>query len=93
MSENQRQFPRQTLQIEVVLHFLEDEPRTVITKDVSEGGLFIRLNNSEYYTMGEMVGLNFKNPHEDYEETSKDGIIVRHTDSGIAVAFVEIEGF
>ena len=93
MSKNQRQFPRQTLQIEVVLHFLEDEPRTVITKDVSEGGLFIRLSNSEYYTMGEMVGLNFKNPHEDYVETSKDGIIVRHTDDGIAVAFIEIEGF
>ena len=93
MTENQRQFPRQSVQIEVELQFLEDEPRTVITKNVSQGGLFLRLHNSDHYTMGEMVSLNFKDPHEDYSNTNKDGIIVRHTDDGIAVAFIEIEGF
>ena len=93
MSENQRQFPRQVVQIEVVLHFLEDEPRTVITQNVSQGGLFIRLSNSEHYTMGEMVNLIYKDPFEDFKETHKDGIIVRHTDGGIAVAFIEIEDF
>ena len=93
MTENQRQFPRHSLQIEVELQFLEDEPRTVITKNVSQGGLFLTLRNSEHYTMGEMVTLNFKDPLEDYINTNKDGIIVRHTDDGIAVAFIEIEGF
>lgn len=93
MSDNLRQFPRQSLQIEVELRFLEDDPRTVITRDISQGGLFIRLSNSEYYTMGEMVALNYKDPMDEYEQTGKDGIIVRHTDAGIAVAFIEIEGF
>ena len=93
MSENKRQFPRQSLQIEVKLQFLEDESRTVITKNISQGGLFLRLHNSEHYTMGEMVTLNFKDPLEDYINTDKDGIVVRHTDEGIAVAFIEIEGF
>ena len=65
MTENQRQFTRQSLQIEVELQFLEDEPRTVITKNVSQGGLFLRLGNSEHYTMGEMITLNFKDPNED----------------------------
>jgi hypothetical protein len=43
--------------------------------------------------MGEMITLNFKDPLEDYINTNKEGIIVRHTDEGIAVAFIEIEGF
>jgi hypothetical protein len=43
--------------------------------------------------MGEMIGLDFKNPFEGYTDTHKDGIIVRHSDKGIAVAFVEIEDF
>ncbi len=42
--------------------------------------------------MGEMVSMRFKNPLNNYAETEKDGIIVRHTDDGIAVAFVEIDG-
>lgn len=93
MSENHRQYPRQEVQIEVELSFLEDTARTVITRDMSEGGLFMRLKNAEHYPMGEMVSLNFKDPLEDYAPTSKDAIIVRHTDDGIAVAYIEIDGF
>jgi hypothetical protein len=93
MSKNLRQFPREEIQIEVELHYTGDESRTVITRDVSEGGLFVRLKDCEHYPMGEMVSLYFKNPLADYEETEKDGIIVRKTDDGMAVAFIEIEGF
>ena len=93
MSENHRQHPRQDIQIEVELSFLEDTARTVITRDMSEGGLFMRLSNADHYPMGEMVTLNFKDPLDDYTAISKDGIIVRHTDDGIAVAYIEIDGF
>ncbi len=93
MSENQRQFPRTEVRVEVQLSFLEDSARIVMTHDISQGGLCMQLNNPDYYTMGEMVSLRFKNPLEDFEETSKDGIIVRHTDDGIAVAFIEMEEF
>ena len=93
MSGNNRQFPRKEIQIEVELRFLEESSRTVITRDMSEGGLFMRLNDIENYPMGEMVNLNYKDPYSDYESTEKDAIIVRHADDGIAVAFVEIDGF
>ena len=93
MSENLRRFPRKEVQIEVELSFLEDNARTVITRDMSEGGLFMRLNDTDHYPMGEMVNLRFKNPMADFVDTEKDGIIVRHTDDGIAVAYVEIDGF
>ena len=93
MSENLRRFPRQEIQIEVELRFLEDSARMVITRDVSEGGLFMRLNDTEHYPMGEMVSLRFKDPLEDFSYTEKDAIIVRHTEEGMAVAYVEMDEF
>lgn len=93
MSENQRQFPRKEIQIEVLLRFPENNSRTVITRDVSEGGLFMRLNDAENYPMGEMVNVRFKDPLADFEDTEKDAIIVRHTDDGIAIAYIEIDDF
>lgn len=93
MSENNRQFPRREIQIEVQLNFLGQESRTVITRDMSEGGLFMRLHDTDTYPMGEMVNLRFKDPLDNFKETEKDGIVVRHTDDGMAVAFIEIDGF
>jgi ribosomal protein S1 len=93
MSENLRRFPRKEIQIEVELRFLENDVRTVITRDMSEGGLFVRLNDIEHYPMGEMVNIRFKNPLENFADTEKDAIIVRHTEEGMAVAFIEMDEF
>ena len=93
MTINNRQFPREEVQIEVELEFLEDAARTVITRDVSQGGLFMRLNDAEHYPMGEMVLMRFKHPLEDFKETVKDGVVVRQAADGIAVAFIEMEEF
>jgi len=91
MPENLRRFPRKEIEIEVELRFLEDTARTVITRNVSEGGLFMRINDTNHYPMGEMVSLHYKNPFDKFAYTEKDAIIVRRTDDGIAVAFVEID--
>ena len=61
MSDNKRQFPRQEIQIEVELSFLDKSPRTIITHDLSQGGLSMRLSNTEDYPMGEMVHIQYKN--------------------------------
>lgn len=93
MSDNLRRFPRKEIQIEVELRFLEGDARTVITRDMSEGGLFMRLKDTNNYPMGEMVSLRYKDPLDDFADTEKDAVIVRHTDEGMAVAFVEMEEF
>ena len=93
MSEDKRRFPRQEIQIEVELSFLEDTAHIVTTRNISEGGIFLQLKNADHYPMGEMVNLHFKNPLNNLEETEKDGVIVRHTNDGIAVAFIEMEEF
>ncbi len=91
MLENLRRYPRKEIEIEVELRFLEDNTRTLITRNMSEGGLFMPMNNTEHYPLGEMVSLRFKNPLDNYIEIQKDAIIVRLDDDGIAVAFVEID--
>lgn len=93
MSNNQRQHPRQEIQIEVELNFLEDATRTVITRNMSLSGLFMTLDNTEHYPLGEMVGVRYKNPFENHEAIHKDAIIVRCTDEGIAIAYIEMEEF
>ena len=93
MYENKRRFKRQEIQIEVQLSYLEDTAVTVTTRNMSQGGLFLQLKNPDHYPMGEMVNLHFKNPLNNLEETTKDGVIVRHCDDGIAIAFVEMEEF
>jgi len=93
MTKNKRQFPRKEIQIQIELSFLEDDACTVVTHDMSQGGMFLQLDNTEHYPLGEMVNLRFKNPLRNLEETVKDGIIVRHANNGIAIAFVEIDSF
>lgn len=90
MSKNLRKHPREDVHFEVELNFLEDAPRTVITQDASHGGLFMRLKNSQYYTMGEMVNVRFKDPLNNHADTMKDAIIVRHTTEGIAIAYIDM---
>ena len=93
MSKNKRQFERSEIKIEVLLSYLEDSARTVMTRNISEGGLFIILDDPDHYPMGEMVNLKYANPLTDNTDTEKDAVIVRCTDDGIAVAFVEMEEF
>ena len=92
-THNKRLHPRIEVQVEVKLSFLEEASRTVITRDVSKGGLYMELNDPDHYPMGEMVRLQFDDPLNNDETTDKDGIIVRRTDDGIAVAFVEMGDF
>ena len=87
---NQRQHPRIEVQVEVELSFLEERSRTVITRDISKGGMYMELDNPDHYPMGEMVHLQFNDPLNNDERTDKDAVIVRHADDGIAVAFVEM---
>ena len=91
MTTNKRQFPRREIRIETELQFHDEDSRTVITHDMSEGGMFLQLKNAEHYTMGEIVSVRYKNPFMDFEETKKDAVIVRHADDGIGIAFVEID--
>jgi len=78
MTENLRRHPRKEIEIEVELRFLKDEAHMCVKKP-------------ERYPMGEIISLRFKNPLNNFSNTEKDAVIVRHSEDGIAVAFIEMD--
>ena len=93
MSENKRKYPRKEIHVDVHLSFLDNEPVDVHTRDISEGGMFLILDDTSAYPLGEMVNLRYNDPIHDNTNTEKDAIIVRVADDGLGVAFVELDAF
>lgn len=93
MSNNQRKFPRFDAQIDVIVEFEETTPLQSNTRDISIGGMYIATDHPELYPLGEMVQVHFKDPIHDNADTTKDAVVVRVSEDGIAVAFVELDDF
>ncbi len=93
MNEHLRAHPRKPIQIQVQLRFLDDAPIHLITRDISDGGLFLLTDEPEHFTLGELVNLQYKNPLQENSATEKDAAIVRISSKGIAVSFIEMDAF
>ncbi len=93
MVKDLRAHPRKNVQVNVALYFLEDSPSMVVTRDLSEGGLFMLLDNPRHYPLGELVNIKYKNPLNNHQETEQDAVIVRTDATGIAIAFIDMESF
>ncbi|MDT8451567.1 MAG: PilZ domain-containing protein [Gammaproteobacteria bacterium] len=93
MSENNRRHTRHDVQIDVTLTLMEDDARAMQTRDLSEGGMFLETATPSDFPMGEMVHVNYLNPLRDNDDTDVDAIIVRVSDNGIGVAFIEMDAF
>ncbi len=93
MAENNREYTRREIQVDVQLSFLENEARNARTRDVSEGGMFLEIDDTSEYPLGEMVHLRYNDPDHDGLDTEKDAIIVRLADDGLGISFVELNAF
>ena len=93
MSENNRRFERHDFQIDVVLTLEDNAPITITTHDISEGGMFLNTSSTTDFPLGEMVHIQYNNPLSDNAETEVDAIIVRLTDKGVGIAFIEMAEF
>lgn len=93
MVENQRKYERTTIEVDVELSFGEDITTIAKTHDVSEGGMFLKLEDTSVFPLGDMVVVNFKDPLNNNQDTTKDAAIVRVADHGIAVAYVDLLAF
>lgn len=93
MSENNRRYARHNLQIDVVITLMDNEPKTVQTHDISEGGMFLASDSPADFPLGEMVHVQYKNPLKDDAKTEADAIIVRLTDRGVGISFIEMDAF
>lgn len=93
MVDNHRKHKRHELHVDVQLSFLDNQPTTVCTRDISDGGMFLLINDTSVYPLGEMVHLKYKIPGHDNLDTEMDAIVVRVVDDGIGIAFVELDIF
>jgi len=93
MSINNRKHERRAVHVNVTLTFEDVNDSVTHTRDISDGGMFLELDNPQAYPIGEMVNIQYKNPFHDNMDTRLDAIVVRVADDGIGIAFVEIDGF
>jgi c-di-GMP-binding flagellar brake protein YcgR len=93
MSENNRRHERHDLQIDVNLTLMDNEPKTMQTRDISEGGMFLGTNSPSDFPLGEMVHIQYKDPLSNDTETEVDAIIVRLSSDGVGVAFIAMDAF
>lgn len=93
MSDNNRRYERHDIQIDVRLTLMDNDPQTIKTLDISEGGMFLATNSSSDFPIGEMVHVQYNNPLKNDAETEVDAIIVRLTDRGVGISFIEMDAF
>lgn len=93
MVENHRKYERTEIEVDVELSFGESITTMAKTRDVSEGGMFMKLDDTSKFPLGDMVIVRFKDPLNNDQETTKDAAIVRVAEHGIAIAYVDLGAF
>jgi len=93
MNEPNRSHPRHEITINAALTCLSTDSRIVKTRDISVGGMFLLLDNPEDFPIGETAKVHYLDPFDDDADTYRDAVIVRVTDDGIGISFVELDEF
>jgi len=88
---NQRRHERFAVSMTVELVYPDDTVHQCMTRNISEGGLFVLLPESTFPPLGEMVSIS-KLPGQDIStELPHDTAVVVHKDNeGIGLAFVDL---
>ncbi|MCK5336193.1 MAG: PilZ domain-containing protein [Gammaproteobacteria bacterium] len=89
---NQRRFERFTVSMMVELVYPDETIHQCATRNISEGGLFILLENTTFPPLGEMVNIK-KMPDQDIsiELPHDTAVVVHKEDDGIGLAFVDLD--
>ncbi len=89
MSISDRKAPRLPIQLDVEFNHQETGVITLVTKDISDSGVFIKLPVEEHPPIGTVVKVKLKNDFEDGEEPpTLEMKVVRHSNSGIGLEFI-----
>ena len=88
--EDQRKHLRIGLVVEIELTFPGEQPIHVRTRNISDGGLFLILDEIETPELGTEVQVRLKNKLGDGEEPPVNRArVVRHDKDGIGLEFLE----
>ncbi len=87
-----RKSPRRNIILDVELSYPTGDRQIVCTRDISDGGLFIILDQLDRPVMGELVGVKLLGDSAKNEVLPGTDAVVVHQDSeGIGLAFIQIE--
>ncbi|MCW9013347.1 MAG: PilZ domain-containing protein [Gammaproteobacteria bacterium] len=89
---DKRKFPRKEVILEVELGYQTGDIQVVHTRDISDGGLFVILEDVNKPVIGEVVNVKLVGESAGLEVfPSAEAIVVRHEQSGIGLAFIEMD--
>jgi len=90
MTSENRKHLRIGLVVEIELTLPGNEPIDVRTRNISDGGLYIILDNIELPAIGTEVKVRLKNQLGDGEEPPLNhALVVRHETDGMGLQFLE----
>jgi len=89
MSIRNRKSPRTPIKLEVEFDHKETGIITLITKDISDTGIFIKIPAVEFPPVGSIALVRLKNNFDDGEEPpTLEMKVVRHSSTGIGLEFI-----
>ena len=89
MSINKRRSPRLPIQLEVEFNHDETGLVNLVTKDISDTGVFINIELDKQPPLGTTAKVKLKSNFEDGEEAPTLQMkVVRKTENGIGLAFI-----
>jgi len=78
--------------LDVELSYPSGEIKTVKSRDISEGGLFLVIDSRDQPMLGELIGLRLLGDSADQESLpSAEAIVVHQATDGMGVAFIVME--
>ncbi|MCW9013486.1 MAG: PilZ domain-containing protein [Gammaproteobacteria bacterium] len=90
MSSENRKHLRIGLVVDIELTLQDKDPINVSTKNISDGGLFLVLDDIELPPVGTEVMVRLKNQLGDGEEPPINrAMVVRHDPDGVGLQFLE----
>ena len=93
LSQEKRKYTRREAHFEVELGLPSGDIRLAGTRDISDGGVFILLDQVQCPVIGEVVTVkltgNSKNVGESFP--SNDAVVVRQEEECVGLAFIELD--
>jgi len=87
-----RKSPRRDVILDVELSYPSGDKQVVSTRDISEGGIFLILDQLDRPVLGELVGVKLKGDSAEKETLpGTEAIVVHQEPQGIGLAFIQIE--
>ena len=87
MHDNKRKHTRHEVHVDVELSFLAYEPTPAATQDISQGGMFLNVEDSSNYEIGEVIHLKYNDQFRNNRVTMIAATLVRNASDGIGISF------